>query len=524
MNHLSKAVRRVSGLVVAAVLLAGGIRVNAEGLHLQWLYEGGKAYWYENGVRQGTYSDPHGVLGDGTVRGREIYDPVSNGWYWLDSVYNGAKAINKEVWIPYIYQEEAGWGNEEIMNNSAASGTMSGQVESAIRGGYGKWVRYDSNGAMAKEWYRVTGDQVFYYPDQVGNIYYYDWKTGLMAKGNTQINGETYHFNEVTGVWDNMMDAITVDGSNLPAKAVNAMDFGAIPNDSIDDGERINDAIKAVLADPTKDTVYVPAGNYIINTYPGIAMVGCTGINLIMDPNAVLDVQGNNLTNYNVITLMNSSKINIVGGQIRGERYKHTGTGGEWGMGIGMYGCSDVTISYCDVRANWGDGIYIGYNSAGIGCDKVTLRHCIVADNRRTNISIVQGNNVIIDHCNIQVTNSAGSIAPRAGINIEPDTTGGITPTLTGIRIWNTTVTSPVAGERMGQFMCFRNQDYRAVSPSTVSCKDVELANCMFQGDIGNYSGENFRVINTTVTGTFYCKNSTILNNVKANTYLLGWY
>ncbi len=463
------------------------------------------------------------MLGDGTVRGREIYDPGSNGWYWLDSVYNGAKAENKEVWIPYIYQQEAGWSNDEIMNNAAASGTMSGQVENAIRGHYGKWVRYDSSGAMAKEWYYVTGDQVFYYPDQVGSIYYYDWKTGLMAKGNTSIGGQTYHFNEVTGVRDGMMDAITVDGSNLPSHVVNAMDYGAIPNDDTDDGERINDAIKAAIA-LGKNTVYVPAGRYVINTFPGIMIAGCTGINLIMDPNTVLDVQGNDRTNYNVITLMNSSKINIVGGQIAGERYKHTGTGGEWGMGISMYGCTDVTISYCDVRANWGDGIYIGYNLEGVGCNKITLRHCYVADNRRTNISIVKGDNVTIDYCNIQITDNPGSVAPRAGINIEPDTKDGVTPTLHTIRIWNTVVDSPKAGDYWGQFMCFRNQDYSYVSPSTVSCDDVEVSNCTFRGDFGNYSGNNFRIINSTVTGTLYCKNATQLFNVKGRVYPLGWY
>lgn len=161
---------------------------------------GGKAYWYEGGIRQGTYDDPKGVLGDGTVRGREIYDPVSDGWYWLDAVYDGAKAVNKEVWMPYIYQGEENWPAEEVAMNAANSGDMAEQVIREINNRTGKWVRYDANGKMYKGWYTVEGADAAIYPDQVGNTYYYDHKTGLMAKGWVEIDGQNYYFDEVTGV------------------------------------------------------------------------------------------------------------------------------------------------------------------------------------------------------------------------------------------------------------------------------------------------------------------------------------
>lgn len=172
--------------------------------------ENSKSYWYEQGVRQGTYSDPKGVLGDdGKVRGREIYDSASDGWYWLDSLYNGAKAVNKEVWMPYIYQNEANWDEDQINSAAAGCGEMREQVAEAIRnhgnrasGKWGKWVRYDENGAMIKGWYKVQGDDCKYYPSQIGNVYYYDDITGLMAKGSICIDGIQYHFNETTGVLD----------------------------------------------------------------------------------------------------------------------------------------------------------------------------------------------------------------------------------------------------------------------------------------------------------------------------------
>ena len=110
-----------------------------------WKTVNGKDYWYENGVKQGT-----------TGRGKEIYDPDSDAWYWLDANQGGAKAVSKDV-----YQESSG----------------------------GKWVRYDANGQMIKGW--NTNEN---------GTYYFDPITGAMAKGTTTIDGMTYYFDPATGV------------------------------------------------------------------------------------------------------------------------------------------------------------------------------------------------------------------------------------------------------------------------------------------------------------------------------------
>jgi len=117
---------------------------------LFWIYADGKSYWYENWKRQGW--DPL----NNVYRGKEIFDPASNAWYWLDNVQQGAKAISKDV-----YQESSG----------------------------GKWVRYDANGSMVKGW-----------SVQNGNKCYFDLTTGAMAKGNVVIDGVSYSFDEITGI------------------------------------------------------------------------------------------------------------------------------------------------------------------------------------------------------------------------------------------------------------------------------------------------------------------------------------
>ena len=135
-------------------------------------YEG-RQYWFEDGKRQGMYGDPQNVTDTqfgGIDRGREIYDPETDAWYWLDALYDGAAAVDKEVWMPYVFR---GDDNPE-----------------------GKWIRYDSQGKMIKGWYEA--DETIY-PDQKGNTYYYDPLTGAMAKGKTVIDGNEYSFDELTG-------------------------------------------------------------------------------------------------------------------------------------------------------------------------------------------------------------------------------------------------------------------------------------------------------------------------------------
>ncbi len=175
--------------------------------HLRWLTWGSTDYWYENGVRQGTYLDPQGVPDeDGEIRGREIYDPISDGWYWLDSVYSGAKAKNKEVWMPYVYNGEEEFDFDQIDELAERSAEMADQVRKAMSmhglgRNSGKWVRYDADGKMIKGWFVVDGKQLATYPEQAGNIYYYDPVTGMMAKGWLKLGASYYHFDEVTGAF-----------------------------------------------------------------------------------------------------------------------------------------------------------------------------------------------------------------------------------------------------------------------------------------------------------------------------------
>ena len=184
-------------------VFAGTIKVTVKMPYLDraFLGIGDKQYWYENSVRQGMLNDTKNIMGDGTPRGREIYDPASDGWYWLDAIYDGAKAEGKEVWVPYVYQDESKWDDAEIrMNADHADEGMKEYTYQCMKNKTGKWVRYDENGKMLKGWVKIENELARLYPGQAGNTYYYDHYTGLMAKGRLRIGGVDHYFDEITGV------------------------------------------------------------------------------------------------------------------------------------------------------------------------------------------------------------------------------------------------------------------------------------------------------------------------------------
>ena len=162
-------VKQTSGVTTAAVTFNGKDYTAKYGEKNGWVEENGKKYWYEKGVKQGT-----------TGRGKEIYDPDSDAWYWLDAVQGGAMTVNKDV-----YQE-------------SAAGQWADKPD-----GTGKWVRYDENGHMVKGWQTTEK-----------GTYYFDLITGAMAKGTGDIDGVPCAFDQYTG--------IALDGQWL---TINGADF-----------------------------------------------------------------------------------------------------------------------------------------------------------------------------------------------------------------------------------------------------------------------------------------------------------
>lgn len=182
------------------------------------------------------------------------------------------------------------------------------------------------------------------------------------------------------------------------------------------------------------DYFYLPAGIYRIDPVAGKSGFGgivlTSGQKLVMSPAARIEAIPNSAGNYHVIQAFGRNNISISGGQIIGERSSHKGASGEWGHGIGIYGCKNVTIKDVKVSGCWGDGIYIGMyegKSDYVGGEKnvqnptssgVSIENCILERNRRNNLSITDASKVTVNACQF---NYASGTDPEFGIDIEPN-------------------------------------------------------------------------------------------------------
>lgn len=268
------------------------------------------------------------------------------------------------------------------------------------------------------------------------------------------------------------------EAAGLPDSYVRPQDFGAAENDETDDTSAFNQAIESLAED--RNTLYVPAGTYKINALTNIRLK--SNMNLIMEQGAILEAIGNSSGGYTILCGNQVSNVTIFGGKLIGERNIHSGSTGEWGMGIGLYDSCNINIIGVEISDCWGDGIYLGsYNEAAVnaGCSQINIRDCRLFNNRRNNLSIVSADYVIVNGCSF--TDARGT-DPQYGIDIE--TNNSANP-CEHILISDSTF----SGNAMGSM--------GIITPAN----DITISGCTLNGDFFNYAGSNVTILDSMING-----------------------
>lgn len=182
------------------------------------------------------------------------------------------------------------------------------------------------------------------------------------------------------------------------------------------DGLSNENALKNLfaLASPNvKNTIIIEKGDYLVKALKNADACLRLPSNTNLFLYGTIRLAPNDFKNYSIIHAKGEN-INISGnGSIIGDRYSHTGTEGEWGMGVKFYGALNSSVTHITIRGCWGDCIYISGNS-----HNVLVEGCVLKDSRRQGISITKADDVTIRNC--KISDISGTF-PQYAIDIEPN-------------------------------------------------------------------------------------------------------
>jgi hypothetical protein len=160
---------------------------------------------------------------------------------------------------------------------------------------------------------------------------------------------------------------------------------------------------------------------------------------LEMTNNTHLRVQANRYAKYQLLSILGVSNVSISGGNLYGDRDTHdytpittvtghTYTAHEWGHLISIETGINIKIDNVHLSHAAGDGIDIhslkfAFDPNYVGSNNITITNCVFNSNRRNNLSITDGYNMLVENntflnAGVDTQNSKG-IAPGFSIDVE---------------------------------------------------------------------------------------------------------
>lgn len=201
---------------------------------------------------------------------------------------------------------------------------------------------------------------------------------------------------------------------------------------------------------------------------------GCT---ITFEKNAKIKVKPNNLSFYSVIDLRGRKDITIKNPNLEGDKYNHLGTSGQWGHGINIVECKNITIHDAYATKFWGDGIYLR------DCQNIRIYNAHLPDNRRQGMSITSGHDIEIHNL---IAENTGGQEPGYGIDIEPNWNRDH---ITKLRIYKPVLRNNGKGKSSYTAgLCFTTQmshilNYPYDKKLTDAHYDIEIFDPVFEGD-----------------------------------------
>ena len=274
-------------------------------------------------------------------------------------------------------------------------------------------------------------------PANFANSYFDDAKTGSFnAVAQVSEDGNTLY-----GLLDNNTGELTtwtkttkwIDGSDMIDSKVDGIIFrkkgvayykrnyeGPIQAKWFAKGDGITDVtalLNKALELAAGSELNFSDGKYVVSTQAaGSTHILRVPSNITINlGQATIQLAPNSEPGYEIFYINGQKNVTINDGTIIGDRNNHTGTTGEWGMGIAIMGSADVWLTNTTVKNCWGDNYYVG----GSAINKNLYFDNTLSDSARRNgftVGWVKGMYI----SNSTSRNTYGA-PPEAGYDFEPN-------------------------------------------------------------------------------------------------------
>ena len=272
--------------------------------------------------------------------------------------------------------------------------------------------------------------------------------------------------------------------------------------------ENVLKDVLALANDKVHNTITIENGSYLVSAQKNDDICLSVPGNSTLVLNGVIKLKPNAYPRYDIIRVIGNN-VKIKGkGSIIGDKHRHLGKIGEWGMGIRFHGAINSSIEELIIRDCWGDCIYVGGNSRNIVIEKCRLDH-----GRRQGISVTKADGVTIRNC---IITNVGGTNPQYAIDIEPNRRDSVDNiVIENVIVKNceggilTTRAVPEVGAKTPWIgdVTIRNCQVSNNSKKTISiirCEKVKIEECSL------YTKKIRTVISVSETGKAIVQNNTV--------------
>ena len=219
---------------------------------------------------------------------------------------------------------------------------------------------------------------------------------GKLVGNDTRIiyDGTVFNHVNISGSWN--IDSIRSSMFANISEDNALIDLFALSNDSVNNHIIIEDGLYWIKAESSR--------KHVLNLRS----------NTDCEIKGAIQLRANDFPSYSLLFINGCENVRVFGsGSLIGDKDHHTGTDGQWGMGVQIKNSKNISVDGLSIEKMWGDCIYIGNLS-----QSVTINNCNLKEGRRQGISITSGKDIFIQNCSIS---DVGGHSPEYAIDIEPN-------------------------------------------------------------------------------------------------------